>query len=286
MSAVRDSLDPTGVSVKGVHRLRRESGVTLLTVAIGMFALLSVAILTLDVVNLYMASNQAQRTADAAALAGAAALASSGTTSNGVALSTVCNGSTGDADTRAQAVAAQNLIAGLPAQSVVTACSSTLPAYNPQIQVTVTRTGIPPFLAGMFGVRTRSVSATALAEAYNPQTGYPPIAIHGVKPWAFYAPTTTTVGAALPLTPTSGSSLPMANGFYALDGPAPIAHLATRFLARQSVPAASATTWTTSAVKTALPSATGEPSAPARPSRSTRVLPRRSHRRRLQGLNA
>ena len=141
----------------------------------------------------------------------------------GVALSTVCDGSTGDADARAQAVAAQNLIAGLPAQSVVTACSSTLPGYNPQIQVTVTRTGIPTFLAGMFGQSTRSVSATALAEAYNPQTGYPPIAIHGVKPWAFYAPTTTTVGAALPLTPTSGSSLPMANGFYALDGPAPIA---------------------------------------------------------------
>jgi hypothetical protein len=193
-------------------------------VAVGMFAMLSVAILTLDVVNLYMASNQAQRTADAAALAGAAALASSGTTSNGVALSIVCNGSTGDADTRAQAVAAQNLIAGLPAQSVVTACSSTLPGYNPQIQVTVTRTGIPTFLAGMFGVRTRSVSATALAEAYNPQTGYPPIAIHGVKPWAVYAPaaSTYTPGQHLPLTLTPCP--PSAAGqFCALDGPAPIA---------------------------------------------------------------
>ena len=79
-----DNLDPTGViSVKGVHRLRRESGVTLLMVAVGMFALLSVTILALDVVNLYLAGNQAQRAADAAALAGAAALASSGTTSNG-----------------------------------------------------------------------------------------------------------------------------------------------------------------------------------------------------------
>jgi len=218
---VPDSLDPTGViSVKGVHRLRRESGVTLLMVAVGMFALLSMAILALDVVNGYMASNQAQKTADAAALAGAQALASSGTTWNGVALSTVCNGSTGDADTRAQAVAAQNLIAGLPAQSVVTAYSSTLPGYNPQIQVTVTRTGIPTFLAGMFAVRTSSVSATALAEAYNPQTGYPPIAIHGVKPWAVYA-STYTPGQHLPL--TLSPCPPSAGQFCALDGPAPIA---------------------------------------------------------------
>jgi len=79
MSAVPDNLDPTTViSVNGVHRLRRESGVTLLMVAVGMFALLSVAILTLDVVNLYLAGNQAQKGADAAALAGAAVLSASG----------------------------------------------------------------------------------------------------------------------------------------------------------------------------------------------------------------
>jgi len=78
-------------------------------------------ILTLDVVNGYMASNQAQKTADAAALAGAAALSASGTTwYSPVTLNSVCNGGTGDADTRAQAVAAQNLIAGLPPTSVTT----------------------------------------------------------------------------------------------------------------------------------------------------------------------
>jgi len=234
MSAVPDNLDPTAViSVKGVHRLRRESGVTLLMVAVGMFAMLSVAILTLDVVNLYMASNQAQRAADAAALAGAQALASSGTTTNWptpIPLNSVCNGSTGNADTRAQAVAAQNLIAGLPPTSVITSCTAPA-AYNPQIQVTVTRTGIPAFLAGMFGRSTNSVTATALAEAYNPQNpsgGYPPIAIYGVKPWAVYEPpgTTYTYGEALTLKPiacTPIAGTPLLGQFCAIDGPAPIA---------------------------------------------------------------
>jgi hypothetical protein len=93
----------TAIGVKGGGRLRKESGVTLLMVAVGMFALLSMAILSLGVVNVYMSSTQAQKTADAAALAGAEALASSGTTSNpaSVPLNSVCNGSNGDADSRA-----------------------------------------------------------------------------------------------------------------------------------------------------------------------------------------
>jgi len=199
-------------------------------VAVGMFALLSVAILTLDVVNLYLAGNQAQKGADAAALAGAAVLSASGTTwYSPVTLNSVCNGSTRDADTRAQAVAAQNLIAGLPPTTVTTACTATA-AFNPQIQVTVTRTGIPAFLAGMFGRSTNSVTATALAEAYNPQNpsgGYPPIAIYGVKPWAVYEPpgTTYTYGEALPLSPIACPPIgtPLLGQFCALDGPAPIA---------------------------------------------------------------
>ena len=240
-----DNLDPTRViSVKGVHRLRRESGVTILMVAVGMFALLSMAILALDVVNVYMSSTQAQKAADAAALAGAEALASSGTTSNPsrFPLNSVCNGSNGDADSRAQAVAAQNMIAGLPPTTVTTACPSTAPPSNPQIQVAVTRTGIPTFLAQMWGHTSSTVSATALAEAYNPQPNNPPIAIHGVKPWLIAdcnpTPTTLCTGGPLlanaasfigqPITLTlmpwdgpPSSSLPNAQ-FYALDGPAPV----------------------------------------------------------------
>ena len=95
----------------------------------------------------------------------------------------------------------------------------------------MTRTGIPAFLAGMFGRSTNSVTATALAEAYNPQNpsgGYPPIAIYGVKPWAVYEPpgTTYTYGEALPLSPiacTPIAGTPLLGQFCALDGPAPIA---------------------------------------------------------------
>jgi len=150
------------------------------------------AIISLDVVNVYMASNQAQKTADAAALAGAEALVSSGTTSNpaSVPLNSVCNGSNGDADLRAQAVAAQNTIAGLPPTPITTSCPSTAPPHNPQIQVVVTRTGIPTFFARMWGNSANAVSAKAIAEAYNPsydpanpQPNNPPIAIHGIKPW-------------------------------------------------------------------------------------------------------
>ena len=98
MPAVPDSLEAaSAIGANRVRRLRKESGVTLLMVAVGMFALLSMAVISLDVVNVYMSSNQAQKAADAAALAGAEALASSGTTSDpsSVPLSSVCNGSNG-----------------------------------------------------------------------------------------------------------------------------------------------------------------------------------------------
>ena len=245
-------LNPTSaISARGVRRLRKESGVTLLMVAVGMFALLSMAIISLDVVNVYIASNQAQKTADAAALAGAEALVSSGTTSNSVPLNSVCNGSNGDADLRAQAVAAQNTIAGAPPTTVTTSCPSTAPPYNPQIQVVITRTGIPTFFARMLGSAASAVSATAIAEAYNPSfdpanplPNRPPVAIHGIKPWLvnncstsscnlFFMPTTYAIANGggfighkwtLQLAP---SSQPNTAQFYALDGPAPLACPAT-----------------------------------------------------------
>ena len=77
-----------------------ERGVTIFIVAAGMVSLLAMAVLAIDVVTLYVASGQAQQAADAAALAGAAAFSSSGFTSAPtiVAQSSVCNGSSGDAD--------------------------------------------------------------------------------------------------------------------------------------------------------------------------------------------
>ncbi len=67
-------LNPTP-SLRLNGRLRKESGVTLLMVAVGMFSFLAMLVLSLDVLNLYISKDQAQKTADAAALAGAEAIA-------------------------------------------------------------------------------------------------------------------------------------------------------------------------------------------------------------------
>ena len=255
-STVANSLNPTlAIGVKRVRRVRKESGVTLLMVAVGMFSLLAMVILSIDVVNLYTSSDQARKSADAAALAGADAFVSSGTTSNpsAVPLSSVCNGSNADADLRAQAVAQQNAIAGVAPTTVSTSCPAPTYNQNPQIQVTVTRTGIPTFFARIWGQTASNVSATAVAEAYNPSfdaansnPSRPPIAIHGVKPWL--VSNCNLCGAGYPLyiasdysiangasfigqpvtlqlmTSSTSPSAPAPNTaqFYALDGPAPL----------------------------------------------------------------
>ncbi|HYL14232.1 MAG TPA: pilus assembly protein TadG-related protein [Terriglobales bacterium] len=163
---------------------------TLLIVAVSMFAMLSMAVLALDVVSLYVAKDQAQEAADAAALAGAEVLELSGTTSVplSVPLSSVCNGSSAKADLWAQAVAAQNHIVGVSPTTVTTLCPTSAPAHNPYIRVTVSRGGLPTFFSRIWSGGAISVSATASAEAYNPSfdaanPGGPPIQIHGVKPW-------------------------------------------------------------------------------------------------------
>ena len=52
---------------------RRERGITLIFVVVAIFALLGVAALAIDLVTLYVSKAEAQRVADAAALAGAKA---------------------------------------------------------------------------------------------------------------------------------------------------------------------------------------------------------------------
>lgn len=162
-----------------------------------MVAVLAMTVLAIDIVALYVAKDQVQATADAAALAGAEALAYSGTTSapSTVPLSTICNGATGQADLWAQAVVAHSPIAG----GVATATTSCLAPTNtnPRIQVTVTRTGLPRFFARTGG--GLSASAVATAEAYNPSFDLnpgPPIQIHGVKPWFIFNYNTCGTGPA------------------------------------------------------------------------------------------
>jgi len=214
-----------------------------------MVSLLAMAVLAIDIVTLYVASGQAHQAADAAALAGAAAFSSSGFTSAPtiVPQSSVCNGSSGDADTRAQAIAAKFKIGGTAPSSVVTSCNFT-EVENPQLTVTVTRTGLPSFFARIWGYSGSTVTATAKAEAYNPSfnagsSPSPTIDVTGVKPWVVfncklpcatpnfiasnYAISTAFIGQAITLPlitsnidPTTVS--PPKIPFYAIDPPAPV----------------------------------------------------------------
>jgi uncharacterized membrane protein len=114
------------MGIESARRLRKsERGQTLVITAVGMVAVLAMTVLAIDIVALYVAKDQVQATADAAALAGAEALAYSGTTSapSVMPLSTVCNGASGQGDLWAQAVVAHSPIAGGLA-TATTSCSA------------------------------------------------------------------------------------------------------------------------------------------------------------------
>src|SRR6266567_7730046 len=179
-----------GLGAAFMFEHRRERGVTILIVAIAMISMLAMLALAIDIVNLYVSEGDAQRAADAAALAGAKVFVSSGFTSGQLgdpALSTtqnlVCNGSTGLADLQAQAVANHNVIAGTAPTSVTTSCNFSPEPKNPQISVTVQRTGLPSFFARIWGSQAIVVTTKAKAEAYNPSGQTVPIQVGSVKPW-------------------------------------------------------------------------------------------------------
>jgi len=153
---------------------RRERGQTILLVAVSMVAMLGLAALAIDVVTLYVARAETQRAADAGALAGAQMLVTAGVVAD------PCNGALATtaqalATTQAQTVVAQNSISGGAGTAVVTypnfVGSTNCPnafGVNPQIQVVVTRSNLPTFFARIWGAALGTVSATAVAEAYNP----------------------------------------------------------------------------------------------------------------------
>ena len=154
----------------------------------------------MNIVTLYVSEGDAQRAADAAALAGAKVFVSSGFTSgqlgdptSSTAQNLVCNGSTGFADLQAQGVANRNVIAGTAPTSVTTSCNFSPEPKNPQISVTVQRTGLPSFFARIWGSQASSVTSKAKAEAYNPSGQTVPIEVSYVKPWLIpnCDPTTT-----------------------------------------------------------------------------------------------
>jgi hypothetical protein len=134
----------------------------------------------------YVARNEAQRAADAAALAGAKVFVETSCISLGT-----CSNFQVQATQRAKTVGAQNTVFGQAANiqnSDVTFPPA--PPQDPLITVTVQRTtargnAVPTFFAKILGKSTVDISAVATAEAYNPSgTSNPPTFCTGcIRPW-------------------------------------------------------------------------------------------------------
>ncbi len=147
-----------------------QRGISLIMVAVGMFVLLGVSALAIDLAMLYVTRNEAQRAADAAALAGAQGFVASGYTS-GFATQAAAQAL---ATQRAQSIGAQNTVGGLPAniQGSDLTFDFSVPE-NPRITVVVQRSAarlnaMPTFFARAFGVLSADIAAKATAEAFNP----------------------------------------------------------------------------------------------------------------------
>ncbi len=148
---------------------RREHGISLFMVAAGLLVILGIAALAIDLASLYVARNEAQRAADAAALAGAKAFVDSGFTSGLVTQATAQSLAT----QRAKDIGGTNKIAVdfASIQSGDVTFDFSRPE-NPRITVVVWRSAarsnaMPTFFAKAFGILNRDISATATAEAYN-----------------------------------------------------------------------------------------------------------------------
>jgi hypothetical protein len=165
-----------------------QRGQTIALVAVAMVSFVAMGALAIDLTSLYSARGEIQRAADAAALAGAKAFVDSGVTTD-PGNSNLQSIATTMAQSYATGAAAQNLVAKGAVQLVP---ANPVPDFsllgNPRITVTLQRTGLPLFFARIWGSSFASVSATAVAEAYNPSysqlgsTSFLPSAPKCVKP--------------------------------------------------------------------------------------------------------
>jgi hypothetical protein len=156
-----------------------ERGSALYIVAGSLVILLGMGALAIDLASLYVARNESQRAADAAALAGAKVFVESGCVTSGD-----CTSQEGTATDRANQVASQILVGGQPV--TVQAISFNETFQNPQITVQVQSANLSIYFAGAVGVTTApTVGASATAEAYNPSgtAGGPTFCTGCLRPW-------------------------------------------------------------------------------------------------------
>ena len=181
-------------------------------VALSIVGMLAMAALSIDIGTLYEASAEAQRAADAGALAAARVISMSGITGETSATTgwaAVCGGRSSPASLAAINVAQQNVVGGAQVASsninvyygtssgvsTETDCSSltatTAFAVNPVVEVSVQQPKLPTFFARVFALipngafSNSGVTATAAAEAFNPsgEGGTIPVQPRCVKPW-------------------------------------------------------------------------------------------------------
>jgi hypothetical protein len=174
---------------RNISGSKDERGVVILVVAIVLlFVVGAMAVLAIDIVTFYTARSEAQLAADSGALAGARMLANSGATSD-PSLEAFAEPI---AAAMASQVATQNKVGGrnLTGPEVAVAFPPTVGlTYNPQVQVQVTRSDLPTFFARIWGRNQVAVTATAIAEAYNPSGATMALGAGGrvapvcVKPW-------------------------------------------------------------------------------------------------------
>ena len=169
------------------HPIERNTqrGMSLVLVAAILVVLLGISALAIDLAALYVRRNEAQRAADAAALAGAKKFVESGFLSGAVPQTTAQSLAT----TEAIQIGAQNLVGGQPADiqpGDITFDFSN--PTNPLITVVVQRTAargtaVPTFFGKALGFAEVDISATATAEAYSPSGGNTPVGTGCMKPW-------------------------------------------------------------------------------------------------------
>lgn len=161
-----------------------DRGVSILLIAVSMIFILGMAGLGIDLASLYVGRSQAQRAADAAALAAANYLADplNGCMSGmGGGLPAGC---VAVAKQKAEAVGNDNLIAGMSPNlqdSDITFLSTS--ASDPQVQVIAGISNMPTFFVKIFGINSAKVAAKAVAEAYTPDSSGPGVGARCIKPW-------------------------------------------------------------------------------------------------------
>ena len=183
------------------HSHKMERGISLALVVISIFALFGVMALVIDVVTLYVAKADAQRSANAAALAGVKALVDGGVTADPTNSKNQWDTACDLALVEAQRIVSQSKVGGATASltaanlcygTLGSACSTACPnsglagtgfGVNPQVGVKVQSTVLPLFFAKFLGQSAATVSASALAEGFNSSGTSVPVASKGVLPW-------------------------------------------------------------------------------------------------------